>query len=69
MLESNPEWDLGGFQFVKFGASNETVKMGIHSGAFNFFGVSADCSLHAYRRCTDVARSTYRATMFPGRPS
>ncbi|KPV73364.1 glycosyltransferase family 4 protein [Rhodotorula graminis WP1] len=37
MLESNPEWDLGGFQVIKFNANNETVTMGLHSGAANFF--------------------------------
>ncbi|GAA6009920.1 hypothetical protein JCM10207_002158 [Rhodosporidiobolus poonsookiae] len=37
MLESNPEWDLGGFHVIKFNAQNETVTMGLHSGAANFF--------------------------------
>ncbi|POY75525.1 hypothetical protein BMF94_1428 [Rhodotorula taiwanensis] len=37
MLESNPDWDLGGFHVIKFGASNETVTSGVHSGATNFF--------------------------------
>ncbi|GAA5890091.1 hypothetical protein JCM5296_004767 [Sporobolomyces johnsonii] len=37
MLESNPEWDLGGFHVIKFNANNETVTMGLHSGAANFF--------------------------------
>ncbi|GAA5869501.1 hypothetical protein JCM16303_000492 [Sporobolomyces ruberrimus] len=37
MLESNPEWDLGGFHVIKFNANNETVTMGLHSGAANFY--------------------------------
>ncbi|GAA5886968.1 hypothetical protein JCM6882_009401 [Rhodosporidiobolus microsporus] len=37
MLESNPEWDLGGFHVIKFNAQNETVTMGLHSGPANFF--------------------------------
>jgi hypothetical protein len=39
MLESNPEWDLGGFHVIKFNANNETVTMGLHSGAANFYNV------------------------------
>lgn len=42
MLESNPEWDLGGFHVIKFNANNETVTMGLHSGAANFFNVSTE---------------------------
>ncbi|GAA5869466.1 hypothetical protein JCM16303_000480 [Sporobolomyces ruberrimus] len=37
MLKSNPEWDLAGFRYIKFGSSNETVMTGLHSGADNFF--------------------------------
>lgn len=40
MLESNPEWDLGGFHVIKFNANNETVTQGLHSGAANFYNVS-----------------------------
>ncbi|BGP14400.1 hypothetical protein JCM10213v2_002347 [Rhodosporidiobolus nylandii] len=36
MLESNPDWDLGGFRYIKWGASNETVMTGLHSGADNY---------------------------------
>ncbi|BGP38460.1 hypothetical protein JCM10450v2_002408 [Rhodotorula kratochvilovae] len=36
MLESNPEWDLGGFRYIKWGASNETVVTGLHSGRANW---------------------------------
>ncbi|BGP68917.1 hypothetical protein NBRC10513v2_002253 [Rhodotorula toruloides] len=36
MLESNPDWDLGGFRYVKWGASNETVLTGVHSNSDNF---------------------------------
>ncbi|GAA6031660.1 hypothetical protein JCM8097_001920 [Rhodosporidiobolus ruineniae] len=36
MLESNPDWDLGGFRYVKWGASNETVVTGLHSGVDNW---------------------------------
>ncbi|GAA5892766.1 hypothetical protein JCM6882_000575 [Rhodosporidiobolus microsporus] len=35
MLESNEEWDLGGFQVVKFGKENELVLSGLHNGASN----------------------------------
>lgn len=37
MLTSNPEWDLAGFRYVKFGSANETVMTGLHSGADNYF--------------------------------
>ena len=37
MLNSNPEWDLAGFRYIKFGSSNETVTTGLHSGEDNFF--------------------------------
>ncbi|SGY17708.1 BQ5605_C015g07867 [Microbotryum silenes-dioicae] len=37
MLESNPEWDLGGFHVIKFNANNETIVQGVHSGSANFF--------------------------------
>ncbi|GAA5985541.1 hypothetical protein JCM10908_007018 [Rhodotorula pacifica] len=37
MLESNPEWDLGGFYTIRFGRTNETVLTGLHSGAANIF--------------------------------
>ncbi|GAA5991934.1 hypothetical protein JCM5350_005825 [Sporobolomyces pararoseus] len=36
MLNSNPEWDLAGFRYIKFGSSNETVTTGLHSGADNY---------------------------------
>jgi len=36
MLNSNPEWDLAGFRYIKFGSSNETVMTGLHSGADNY---------------------------------
>ncbi|KAM0748611.1 UDP-Glycosyltransferase/glycogen phosphorylase [Meredithblackwellia eburnea MCA 4105] len=36
LLESNQEWDLGGFPYIKFGAQNETVNTGLHSGWLNF---------------------------------
>jgi hypothetical protein len=36
MLESNPDWDLGGFRYIKWGASNETVMTGLHSGVENY---------------------------------
>lgn len=36
MLESNPDWDLGGFRYVKWGASNETVTTGLHANSDNF---------------------------------
>lgn len=36
MLESNPDWDLGGFRYVKWGASNETVLTGVHSNSDNY---------------------------------
>ncbi|GAA6009225.1 hypothetical protein JCM11491_004235 [Sporobolomyces phaffii] len=36
MLTSNPEWDLAGFRYIKFGSSNETVMTGLHSGADNY---------------------------------
>ncbi|GAA5970589.1 hypothetical protein JCM21900_005822 [Sporobolomyces salmonicolor] len=36
MLESNAEWDLGGFHVVKFGHKNELVLSGLHNGAANF---------------------------------
>jgi len=36
MLESNPEWDIGGFRYIKWGASNETVVTGLHSGRSNW---------------------------------
>ncbi|GAA5865674.1 hypothetical protein JCM3774_004960 [Rhodotorula dairenensis] len=36
MLESNPTWDLAGFRYIKWGASNETVTTGLHSNAANY---------------------------------
>ncbi|GAA6000357.1 hypothetical protein JCM10207_007977 [Rhodosporidiobolus poonsookiae] len=36
MLESNPDWDLGGYPYIKWGASNETVTTGLHSGVANY---------------------------------
>ncbi|BGP20142.1 hypothetical protein JCM10213_000773 [Rhodosporidiobolus nylandii] len=33
MLESNEEWDIGGFQVVRFGREKELVLHGLHSGA------------------------------------
>ncbi|GJN87257.1 hypothetical protein Rhopal_000205-T1 [Rhodotorula paludigena] len=36
MLESNADWDLGGFRYIKWGASNETVVTGLHSGRDNY---------------------------------
>lgn len=36
MLKSNPEWDLAGFRYIKFGSSNETVMTGLHSGQDNY---------------------------------
>lgn len=40
MLESNPGWSLAGFRVVKFGASNEYVTKGFHSGHANWAEVS-----------------------------
>lgn len=40
MLESNRNWSLGGFPFVKFGAENITEWRGLHSGQDNYFTVS-----------------------------
>ncbi|GAA5991359.1 hypothetical protein JCM11641_007562 [Rhodosporidiobolus odoratus] len=36
MLESNADWDLGGFRYIKWGASNETVVTGLHNGVDNW---------------------------------
>ncbi|GAA5858500.1 hypothetical protein JCM8547_007334 [Rhodosporidiobolus lusitaniae] len=36
MLESNEDWDLGGFRYIKWGSSNETVMTGLHSGVENY---------------------------------
>ena len=36
MLESNPDFDIGGFRYIKWGASNETVTTGLHSGQRNW---------------------------------
>ncbi|GAA5833949.1 hypothetical protein JCM11251_003572 [Rhodosporidiobolus azoricus] len=36
MMESNPDWDMGGFRYIKWGASNETVVTGLHSGVDNY---------------------------------
>lgn len=72
MLESNPEWDLGGFHVIKFNANNETVTQGLHSGAANFYSVSrlsflalsiADTHHAALRRA-----HRFRATLFRTRP-
>ena len=70
MLESNPEWDLGGFHVIKFNANNETVTMGLHSGAANFFNVS--CSVRMLNRkrsikfltvCSKFSRETLYQTL------
>lgn len=37
MLESNPQWSLASFFFVKFGAQNITEKRGVHLGVANYF--------------------------------
>ncbi|GAA6059301.1 hypothetical protein JCM10212_005881 [Sporobolomyces blumeae] len=36
MLESNRDWDLAGFRYIKFGSSNETVLTGLHSNEDNY---------------------------------
>lgn len=36
LLESNKQWDLAGFPYVKWGAANETVWTGVHSGSANY---------------------------------
>jgi hypothetical protein len=42
MLESNQEWALGGFRYIKYGVgANETVTTGLHSGQDNFIYVSS----------------------------
>lgn len=43
MLESNPEWAIGGFPYVKFGVQNVTEWRGLHSGRENYAVVSRDC--------------------------
>ena len=40
MLESNPEWDLASFFWVKFGAQNVTEVNGVHLGLANYYSVS-----------------------------
>jgi hypothetical protein len=40
MLESNPQWAIGGFRYIKFGAANESVTTGLHSGFTNWQEVS-----------------------------
>ena len=40
MLESNPEWAIGGFPYVKFGVQNVTEWRGLHSGKENYAVVS-----------------------------
>ena len=40
LLESNTDWDIGGFPYIKFGSANETVITGLHSGADNWVYVS-----------------------------
>jgi len=61
MLESNPEWDLGGFQVIKFNANNETVTMGLHSGAANFFNVRPPLSLE---KCWATTTTRSSDTLF-----
>lgn len=39
MLESNPEWDLASFYWVKFGAQNVTEVNGVHLGLANYYSV------------------------------
>ncbi|KAM0753586.1 UDP-Glycosyltransferase/glycogen phosphorylase [Meredithblackwellia eburnea MCA 4105] len=36
LLESNEDWDIGGFPHIKFGGLNKTVNTGVHSGWLNF---------------------------------
>lgn len=40
MLESSPEWSIGGFPFVKFDAQNITEMRGLHNGKENYAVVS-----------------------------
>lgn len=40
MLESNSNWDLVSYDFVKFGHENRTDIRGLHLGSANFYGVS-----------------------------
>ena len=39
MLESNKQWSLASYHFIKFGHQNTTVKKGLHSGAENYYTV------------------------------
>ena len=43
LLESNTDWDIGGYSYIKFGSANETVNTGLHSGADNWVYVSSPC--------------------------
>lgn len=36
MLESNPQWDMAGYPFVKFGDQNLTEARGFHNGKDNY---------------------------------
>lgn len=39
MLESNNEWDLGGFHVVRFGEENSLGLGGLHSGSRHLVSV------------------------------
>jgi hypothetical protein len=39
MLESNPQWALASYYFVKFGAQNVTETRGVHNGVVNYLAV------------------------------
>lgn len=51
LLESNTNWDLAGYPYVKFGSDNETVNTGLHSGHHNYFQVRSAFYMGLEREC------------------
>lgn len=51
MLESNEEWAIGGFPFVKFAAQNITETRGLHNGRENY-AVVRSFSIYSISACS-----------------
>lgn len=59
MMESNEEWSLGGFHYVKWGdGANETVTTGLHSGKENWTYVRSVRPRHASEADGNRCRAT-----------